>query len=153
MSALSPAIPHCFDRRSTIDLGDLPVATINKALGHDLEPGRLLLEQGALRHIAERHGDDLHACRHALCGHQGAPHFVGQTRSIENRFELVWGFADPIVMVVVGRAWWPGIYCVVTGYCITRDRLDKERRAGTLVRILSLSEVDNGARAAAGCQG
>jgi hypothetical protein len=122
--------------RNTIDLGHLPVAMINKALGFDLEPGPLLLDDAAFAHIAEDHPADLDAF-FAIWRLAKPPNFAGQGwRSDDEKFQIVWGFDGSIVKVIVGRHWRPSTYRVVSGYCITRQRLCRERFDRTLVPLL-----------------
>ena len=130
-----PIPPLAIPQWSRRDLGELPITMINKVLGHDLEPGRLLLDHAGHCHIAERHPADLDICLEVL-GVGRPPHFVGQAPRSDDKLQMVWRLNDPIVMVVFGRHWTQGFYRVVTSYRISRERLDRERRERTLVPIL-----------------
>lgn len=60
------------------DLGDLPVALVNAALGTELVPGLVRLSRQAHRHMARDHAADYPDCLAALPLAVTAPTFIGQ---------------------------------------------------------------------------
>ena len=123
-------------RYPAVPLGDLPVVTINAALGTELEPGPVRLSGVAHRHIAEDHPDVYQDCIAALPQAVAAPTFIGQAPHQGRNFEMVKRLVRPdgrSVLVAVGLQ--PdddGTYRVKSCYLISADTVDARRRAHTL---------------------
>ena len=122
-------------RYVAIDLGELPVEAINRALGTELEPGRARLSARAHEHIAVDHPADYAVCLDLLPQVITNPSFIGQDPRHTENFELVRRVPLQAGAVLVAVCLEPdghGAYRVVTAYLITPDKLDRRRRVGTL---------------------
>lgn len=123
-------------RYSAIALGDLPVATINAALGTELEPGPARLSEAAHRHMAEDHPLDYPDCIAVLPQAVTAPTFIGQAPRHGRNFEMVKRIVRPdgkAVLVAIGLE--PddaGAYRVKSCYLISGNTVEARRQARTL---------------------
>jgi hypothetical protein len=124
----------------SIDLGPLPTAAVNAAIGADLVPGRVRLSAQAHRHMAEDHADDYQACFAALPLAIASPSFAGQAPGQTRNFELIRRIARPdgkSVLVAIGLE--PddaGDYRVRSCYLVRADTVDERRRNGRLRAVL-----------------
>jgi len=123
-------------RYPAVALGDLPVATVNAALGTELEPGPVRLSEAAHRHMAEDHPLDYPDCIAVLPQAVTAPTFIGQAPRHGRNFEMVKRIVRPdgkAVLVAIGLE--PddaGAYRVKSCYLISGDTVEARRQARTL---------------------
>lgn len=112
------------------------MASINAALGTELEPGPVRLSEAAHRHMAEDHPDDYLDCLTLLPQVVAAPTFIGQAPRHGRNFEMVKRVVRPdgkVVLVAIGLE--PddtGVYRVRSCYLISAETVDKRRQARTL---------------------
>ena len=127
-------------RYPALDLGPLPVATINRLLGTELEPGNAHLSQTAHRHMARDHPDDYPICREVLARAIACPTFVGQAPDHSRNFELVLRVGRPdgkVVLVAIGlERNEAGNYSVRTSYLIPQRSLEVRRASGRLKLVI-----------------
>ena len=123
-----------------LNLGPLPVALINAALGTELLPGRVRLSRQAHKHMAEDHPADYPDCLAALSAAVASPSFVGQAPGHGRNFELLRRIArsdGKVMLVAIGLE--PddaGDYRVRSCYLVTAETVDARRRAGRLKAVL-----------------
>jgi hypothetical protein len=130
------SVPRSPKLYPAVDLGPLPVAKINVALGTELEPGRVRLSEQAHRHIAENHPDDYAVCFPALAEAIAAPSFIGQAPRRTGNFEMLRRINHPdgkLVLVAVGLEMdGIGDYRVRSRYLVSAEQVDQRRRDGRL---------------------
>lgn len=128
-------------RYPALDLGPLPVDTINRALGTEMELGNARLSRTAHRHMAKDHPNDYPACIAALRDAVAAPTFVGQAPDQPRNFEMIRriGRSDGrVVLVAISLEQdAAGTYAVRSCYLLEPEKVDARRRDGRLKIVLS----------------
>ncbi len=125
-----------FPKFRPLDLPELPIAQINRALGTELEPGPAFMSGVAHKHAAEKHPEDYAVCVANLALTISAPSFIGQAPHHSDNFILIRrvpGPAGKSVLAAVGIA--PdedGRYRVKSMYRIDQADLDRWRLKGTV---------------------
>jgi hypothetical protein len=123
-----------------IDLGPLPVALVNDALGAELDQGHARLSQAAHRHMAIDHPADYPVCIAEIAAAIASPTFVGQSPRHGRNFEMIRriGRADgSVVLVAVGlEPDGSGDYRIRTCYLLEAGKLEQRRQQGRLRMVV-----------------
>ena len=121
-------------------LCELPVDSINRVLGTELEAGRAWLSSIAHRHIAVDHSDDYSICIANLELVISQPMYVRQSDRHARNFELIRRIdveGRPLMLVAVSlERNHQGNYNVRSSYLITGKDLEKKKRSGSLKLIV-----------------
>lgn len=122
-----------------IDLPELPVDSINRVLGTELDPGKGYLSPQAHRHVVEEHPADYPVCLANLESAIADPTFVGQAPNHSENFEMIRRLpsagagqrASMLVAVSLARDAL-GRYRVRSMYLIDEAELERKRQKGTV---------------------
>ncbi len=115
-------------------IGHLPVATVNKTLGTELEPGEVILTRGAQRHAYRRHPDDYPKCLPHLAGVISNPRYIGDDHT--NSGIEIWGYVGAIAsLILVAVELIPdgqGKYHISSFYMVSEKKAQTRRQKGFL---------------------
>jgi hypothetical protein len=123
-------------RNRTLDLGPLPVALVNRALGLELRPGPVIFRAAEQDHAHERHGADYLRCLPFVGLAIASPTF-GQSPRHPAGFELVKVTSDGVhilvaLTVVADEA---GAYPVQSLYPISKSTAMRRVRTNHLFYV------------------
>jgi hypothetical protein len=110
-----------------LNVGPLPVATINMALGTALKPGAAHFSALAQEHADDRHPADFALCMGSITRIVRAPDYVGRGPNAADGFELVGVVNQGKSLVLIALKMEPdedGRYIVASAYSIKQSRLD-----------------------------
>jgi hypothetical protein len=120
-------------------LGYLPVDSVNKTLGTELNAGQVVLTRGAQRHAYQRHPDDYPKCLPHLASVIANPRYIGDDHS--NSGIEIWGYVGAIAsLVLIAVELIPdehGRYQVSSFYMVSEKKAQSRRQKGYL-RIVAL---------------
>jgi hypothetical protein len=113
-------------------LGPLPIDTINKTIGTELEPGDVVLSRAAQIHAARKHPLEYPHCLPHLAKVICDPLYIGDDH--KNRgIELIGRIAaiDSFVLIAVTMAKDErGNYNVLTFYAVRKEKIENRRKRG-----------------------
>lgn len=116
-----------------LDLGPLPVRTINRILGLNLAAANVHFSVRAQRHSEMRHADDFKLCREYVGRIVSEPDYVGRAPNQTDGFELIGEIAGEQAIILVAiklRMDKVGRYIVASTYPIDRNKLERRLRKG-----------------------
>jgi hypothetical protein len=120
-----------------IELGAMPVDTINRTLGTELEEGNVRVSRTAHKHIAEDHPADYELVMASLSLAIATPTYLGQAPHHGRNIELIRRVRVPdgtgYVLVAVGLE--PdarGDYAVRSAYVVKAEQVEQRRQKGRL---------------------
>ena len=123
-----------------IELGPLPVDSINETLGTELEEGNVRVSRTAHKHIAQDHPDDYELVMANLPMAIAAPTYLGQAPHHGSNIELIRRVKSPnntgYVLVAVGLE--PdarGAYAVRSAYVVKAEQVEQRRQKGRLLPL------------------
>ncbi|WP_319413376.1 PBECR2 nuclease fold domain-containing protein [uncultured Cohaesibacter sp.] len=124
-------------KEEVIEIGELPIDKINRALDTELDPGMLVLTPGSARHVKKSHPDEYDQCLPHLQKVISDPSYIGDDFRNKGKFELVrpvQGFdGQSILVAVVTEPDEKGNYRVASFYPVSQAKVDKRRQKGTLI--------------------
>ena len=116
-----------------LDLGPLPVTTINAILGLNLVTADVHFSARAQVHALTRHPDEFDLCRKYVGRIVARPDYVGQAPGQATGFELIGEIAEAQTIILVAiklRLDAAGRYAVASTYPIDRNKLERRLRKG-----------------------
>ena len=122
-------------------IGPLPAASINKALGTELEVGDVWVSRACHRHMADDHPDDYTLIKSNIVDIITEPTWAGQDPKHGGNIYLVRKLMaereNDFALVAVGLEMTEyGTYSVRSAYAIHKDDVDSRTMRGSLKRIL-----------------
>ncbi len=120
---------------TSLDLGPLPAAKINDALGLELADAVVHFSARAQQHAHDRHPDDFDVCLRHIERVVATPDYIGQGPGQADGFELIGEAHQDQAIVLVAIKVRPdrsGRYIVASTYLIDRNKLERRVREGFL---------------------
>ena len=117
--------------------GPLPVATINRLLGLELDPGETVMSAGAQIHARRRHSADYGRLVPHIAAVVASPLYVGDDVRNAGKIELIgrppgWAAEALLVAVAIARDD-AGNYNVVSCYPVSEEKVHARRERGFLL--------------------
>jgi phage-Barnase-EndoU-ColicinE5/D-RelE like nuclease3 len=123
----------------TIVLGPLPVDSINRVLGLELEAGQLILKSAAQVHAANRHPEEYPVILPCLPEVLSSALYVGDDHGNAGKIELIGRIRelDQFILIAVIIEVDPnGFYSVASFYPVSQTKIQGRREKGFLVRLV-----------------
>lgn len=119
-----------------LPLGPLPVDAINRTLGHELEPGEVILTAAAQAHAYRRHPDDYPKCLPFVGGAVTRPDYIGDDFKNPGKIELVArmpALGGGLLVAISVEPDGDGNYQVASFYPIGGTKMENRRQKGHLI--------------------
>lgn len=127
-------IKHRPSKTPDLRIGPMPVVTVNKTLGTELEAGEVILTRGAQRHANRRHPHDYPKCLPHLANVIANPRYVGDDHT--NSGIEIWGYVAALgSLVLVAVELIPdddGRYKISSFYTVSEAKAQARRERGFL---------------------